>query len=47
MPAGYMNMSSTVKQSDPGHFSKVSSYNFSDLKKYKERVYRNDKKKLP
>ena len=29
------------------HFSKVSIYNFSGLKKYKKRVYRNDKKKLP
>ena len=29
------------------HFSKVSIYNFSGLKKYKTRVYRNDKKNLP
>ena len=29
------------------HFSKVSIYNFSGLKKYKKRVYRNDKKNLP
>ena len=29
------------------HFSKVSIYNFSGLKKYKKGVYRNDKKKLP
>ena len=28
------------------HFSKVSIYNFSGLKKYKKRVYRNDKKKF-
>ena len=27
------------------HFSKVSIYNFSGLKKYQKRVYRNDKKK--
>ena len=29
------------------HFSKVSIYNFSGLKKYKKRVYRNDRKNLP
>ena len=28
------------------HFSKVSIYNFSGLKKYKRRVYRNDRKKF-
>ena len=28
------------------HFSKVSIYNFLGLKKYKKRVYRNDKKKI-
>ena len=26
---------------------KVSIYNFSGLKKYKKRVYRNDRKNLP
>ena len=29
------------------HFSKVSIHNFSGPKKYKKRVYRNDRKKLP
>ena len=29
------------------HFSKVSINNFSGLKKYKKREYRNDRKKLP
>ena len=29
------------------HFSKVSIHNFSGLKKYKKRVYRNDRKNLP
>ena len=29
------------------HFSKVSIYNFSGLKKYLKRVYRNDRKNLP
>ena len=29
------------------HFSKVSIYNFSSLKKCKKRLYRNDRKKLP
>ena len=29
------------------HFSNVSIYNFSVLKKYKKRVYRNDRKNLP
>ena len=29
------------------HFSKVSIYNFSGLKKYEKWVYRNDKKNLP
>ena len=29
------------------HFSKVSISNFAGLKKYKKRVYRNDRKKLP
>ena len=29
------------------HFSKVSIYSFSGLERYKERVYRNDRKNLP
>ena len=29
------------------HFSKVSIHNFSGPKKYKKRVYRNDRKNLP
>ena len=29
------------------HFSKVSIHNFSGLKKYKKRVYRNGRKNLP
>ena len=29
------------------HFPKVSISNFSGLKKYKKRLYRNDRKSLP
>ena len=31
----------------PAQDHKVSIYNFSGLKKYKKRVYRNDRKNLP
>ena len=35
------------KRPTEDHFSEVSIYNFLGLKKYKKRVYRNDKKNLP